>query len=77
MQAGHWERLDQLAPAVDRAMRDLLAQPGRPAPADAEALRQTLNLATTLQTRAAARRQQIQPLLQAWRTTAQPDKPTP
>ena len=75
MQTGQWELLDQLAPRVDRAMREVAAQPGGPAPADAELLRQTLNLAAALQTRAATRQQQIQPLLRAWRPTGRADKP--
>ncbi|HEX6736365.1 MAG TPA: hypothetical protein VF096_16270 [Azonexus sp.] len=77
LQAGRWEHLDQLAPRVDLAMRELLAHPGRPAPADAEALRQTLTLANDLQARVAARRQQLRPLLAAWRTPAPADSPTP
>lgn len=77
MQAGHWEQLEQLSPRVDAAMRDLLAHPGKPLAADAAALRQTLSLAGELQVRAATRRQQIQPLLQAWRTAPPTDSSTP
>lgn len=77
MQAGRWEQLDQLAPRVDTAMRDLLAHPGKPRPTDAAALQQTLSLAGDLQARVVARRQQIQPLLQAWRKTPPGDRPTP
>lgn len=74
MQAGHWEQLDQLTAQVNRAMRDLRAQPAQAEAAHLEALRQMLSLIDTLQTRAATRQQQIQPLLQAWRT-AQPKTP--
>jgi hypothetical protein len=77
MQAGRWEQLASLAAHADRAMHDLLAHPGHPSPDDAEALRQTLNLADALQAHAATRQQQILPLLQAWKTTKQADEPTP
>ncbi len=77
MQAGRWEQLVPLAAHADQTMRNLLAHPGHPSPDDAEAVRQTLNLADALQARAATRRQQILPLLQAWKTTTQADEPTP
>jgi hypothetical protein len=77
MQAGQWEPFTPLAAEANQAMRDLLAHPGQPAPTDAEAVRQTLNLAETLQERAATRQQQILPLLQAWKTTTRADQPTP
>ncbi|MDR2189583.1 MAG: hypothetical protein LBE62_16295 [Azonexus sp.] len=77
MRAGQWERLDPLAPAANRAMSDLLEHPGQPVAADAPALRQTLDLANALQTRATERRQQILPLLQAWHSKVAPEKPAP
>ncbi|MDR2837474.1 MAG: hypothetical protein LBV49_02715 [Azonexus sp.] len=75
MLAGEWERLAPLAAAADHSMEDLLAHPGHPVAADGNALRQTLDLANALQTRAAERRQQILPLLQAWHSKVAPEKP--
>lgn len=77
MQAARWEQLAPLAAHAERSMRDLLTHPGQPSPDDAESVRQTLKLADALQARAAARRQQILPLLQAWKTTTRTDEPTP
>ncbi len=85
MQTGRWESFAPLAGLADQAMRELLAHPGAPGPGDAETLRQTLDLANALEARAAARQQQILPLLRAWKTTTaattgaatRSDEPTP
>lgn len=79
MQGGHWERLAQLAPDVDRAVRRLRELPAVPSltASDAETLRQTLTLADALQAQTRTRQQQITPLLAAWRKApaAEPDGP--
>lgn len=79
MQGGHWERLAQLAPDVDRAVRRLRELPAVPSlmASDAEALRQTLTLADALQAQTRTRQQQITPLLAAWRKAParEPDGP--
>lgn len=77
MQGGYWESLGQLTRRLTDTLQQLSGEHLQAKPAEADELRRLIALVAELQSQANARKQQIGPLLAAWRRHNEAGDPTP